>query len=286
MLTHFSSEFFRVDRGLPRSLGRGVFPFDNGGPQKRSRLTPSRSPSIRRLLWLSTAGNLALSPTDIRLAVLRPARYPRRRHRRGDAAGDLTWGEVGAVGARDNSRMGMRKVGKYEVGRTIGEGTFAKVKFAHDTETGESVAMKVLAKSTILKHKMVDQVGRRTLTSNPTDVNCVYARLPVPRFRGQFRGRTQNPVIGPLVLVVTSISCLTLHASDPHQFPGPPGGLLRHIGRANISLFSPHSCTEYRIIWISINRRRHAVTSHGSWGFSSFENCECQALTWNWLPRA
>lgn len=44
------------------------------------------------------------------------------------------------------------------MGRTIGEGTFAKVKFAQNTETGESVAMKVLAKSTILKHKMVDQV--------------------------------------------------------------------------------------------------------------------------------
>lgn len=53
-----------------------------------------------------------------------------------------------------------RKVGKYEVGRTIGEGTFAKVKFAQNTETGESVAMKVLAKSTILKHKMVNQIKR------------------------------------------------------------------------------------------------------------------------------
>lgn len=51
-----------------------------------------------------------------------------------------------------------RKVGKYEVGRTIGEGTFAKVKFAHNTETGESVAMKVMAKSTILEHRMTDQV--------------------------------------------------------------------------------------------------------------------------------
>ncbi|GFZ20867.1 protein kinase superfamily protein [Actinidia rufa] len=53
-----------------------------------------------------------------------------------------------------------RKVGKYEVGRTIGEGTFAKVKFAQNSETGESVAMKVMAKSTILKHKMVDQIKR------------------------------------------------------------------------------------------------------------------------------
>jgi len=52
----------------------------------------------------------------------------------------------------------VRKVGKYEIGRTIGEGNFAKVKFAQNTETGESVAMKVLDRSTIIKHKMVDQV--------------------------------------------------------------------------------------------------------------------------------
>ncbi|KAG5048641.1 hypothetical protein JHK85_009744 [Glycine max] len=54
--------------------------------------------------------------------------------------------------------MVVRKVGKYEIGRTIGEGTFAKVKFAQNTETGESVAMKVLDRSTIIKHKMADQV--------------------------------------------------------------------------------------------------------------------------------
>ncbi|OMP12193.1 hypothetical protein CCACVL1_00079 [Corchorus capsularis] len=56
--------------------------------------------------------------------------------------------------------MVVRKVGKYEIGRTIGEGTFAKVKFAQNTETGESVAMKVLDRSTIIKHKMVDQIKR------------------------------------------------------------------------------------------------------------------------------
>ena len=52
----------------------------------------------------------------------------------------------------------VRKIGIYEVGRTIGEGTFAKVKFAQNTETGESVAMKILDRSTIIKLKMVDQV--------------------------------------------------------------------------------------------------------------------------------
>lgn len=54
----------------------------------------------------------------------------------------------------------LRKVGKYEIGRTIGEGTFAKVKFAQNTETGESVAMKILDRSTIIKHKMADQIKR------------------------------------------------------------------------------------------------------------------------------
>ncbi|XP_043698895.1 CBL-interacting serine/threonine-protein kinase 24-like [Telopea speciosissima] len=54
----------------------------------------------------------------------------------------------------------MRRVGNYELGRTIGEGTFAKVKFARNTETGKSVAVKILAKSTILKHRMVDQIKK------------------------------------------------------------------------------------------------------------------------------
>ncbi|KAL4654090.1 hypothetical protein ACB092_01G353200 [Castanea dentata] len=59
-----------------------------------------------------------------------------------------------------------RKVGKYEVGETIGEGTFAKVKKATNTETGERVAVKILAKSTILEHNMVDQIKREISIMN------------------------------------------------------------------------------------------------------------------------
>lgn len=59
----------------------------------------------------------------------------------------------------------MRKVGKYEVGRTIGEGTFAKVKFAINTETSEFLAMKVLDKDTVLRNKMVEQVVILLLSS-------------------------------------------------------------------------------------------------------------------------
>jgi len=56
----------------------------------------------------------------------------------------------------------MRRVGKYAVGRTIGGGTFAKVKFAINTDTGGFVALKVLAKDTILRNKMVEQVYSAT----------------------------------------------------------------------------------------------------------------------------
>ncbi|KAG6487464.1 hypothetical protein ZIOFF_056050 [Zingiber officinale] len=51
-----------------------------------------------------------------------------------------------------------RHVGKYELRRTIGEGTFAKVRFAMNIETGEPVAIKILDKEKVLKHKLVEQL--------------------------------------------------------------------------------------------------------------------------------
>ena len=57
-----------------------------------------------------------------------------------------------------------RRIGKYEVGRTIGEGTFAKVKFARNSETGDPVALKILDKEKVLKHKMAEQIRREIAT--------------------------------------------------------------------------------------------------------------------------
>ncbi|KAL0370301.1 UNVERIFIED_CONTAM: CBL-interacting serine/threonine-protein kinase [Sesamum angustifolium] len=57
-----------------------------------------------------------------------------------------------------------RRIGKYEVGRTIGEGTFAKVKFARNSETGQPVAIKILDKDKVLKHKMAEQIKREIAT--------------------------------------------------------------------------------------------------------------------------
>lgn len=45
-------------------------------------------------------------------------------------------------------RKGMR-LGKYELGRTLGEGNFGKVKFAKDTVSGQSFAVKIIDKSRI-----------------------------------------------------------------------------------------------------------------------------------------
>lgn len=37
------------------------------------------------------------------------------------------------------SHLQVKRVGKYEIGKTLGEGTFGKVKYAVNTETGEKV---------------------------------------------------------------------------------------------------------------------------------------------------
>lgn len=56
------------------------------------------------------------------------------------------------------------RVGPYEVGKTIGEGSFAKVKHAHDSRTGAVRAIKVLDRSHVLRHKMVEQIKREIST--------------------------------------------------------------------------------------------------------------------------
>ncbi|MCO5591546.1 hypothetical protein L7F22_045532 [Adiantum nelumboides] len=56
------------------------------------------------------------------------------------------------------------RVGKYELGRVLGEGTFAKVKFGRNIETGQSVAVKILDKEKIFKDNLVDQIKREIST--------------------------------------------------------------------------------------------------------------------------
>ncbi|KAK4760668.1 hypothetical protein SAY87_005561 [Trapa incisa] len=50
--------------------------------------------------------------------------------------------------------------GKYELGRLLGHGTFAKVYHARNLQTGRSVAMKVVAKEKVIRVGMMDQIKR------------------------------------------------------------------------------------------------------------------------------
>lgn len=49
---------------------------------------------------------------------------------------------------------------RYELGRLLGQGTFAKVYFARDLRSGQSVAIKVIDKEKILKVGLIDQIKR------------------------------------------------------------------------------------------------------------------------------
>ncbi|XP_044471922.1 CBL-interacting serine/threonine-protein kinase 6-like [Mangifera indica] len=50
--------------------------------------------------------------------------------------------------------------GRYELGRLLGHGTFAKVYLARHLQTGKSVAMKVVGKEKVIKVGMMEQVKR------------------------------------------------------------------------------------------------------------------------------
>lgn len=109
------------------------------------QLSPRRntapSPSRRRQTSHQSA-------TGARAGVIQ---NPPPRGKKDQAADEQEGGMAGAAGRK-------KRVGRYEVGRTIGQGTFAKVKFAVDADTGAAVAMKVLDKETIFTHRMLHQV--------------------------------------------------------------------------------------------------------------------------------
>lgn len=57
----------------------------------------------------------------------------------------------------EKKQEGMR-LGRYELGRTLGEGNFGKVKFAQDLDSGLPFAVKILEKNRIIHLKITDQV--------------------------------------------------------------------------------------------------------------------------------
>nr|DAD32958.1 TPA_asm: hypothetical protein HUJ06_011809 [Nelumbo nucifera] len=64
---------------------------------------------------------------------------------------------------KEVEKRGMR-LGKYELGRTLGEGNFGKVKFARNIESGQGFAVKILEKNRIFELKISDQIKREIRT--------------------------------------------------------------------------------------------------------------------------
>lgn len=86
----------------------------------------------------------------------------------------------GSVGRRRT------RVGKYELGRTLGEGTFAKVKFATNIENGDCVAIKIIDRDRVLRHKMIEQAILLLLPIPPLSLSLslyfLLSQLLVHRF--------------------------------------------------------------------------------------------------------
>lgn len=63
-----------------------------------------------------------------------------------------------------SSQSSRTRVGSYELGRTLREGTFGKVKFARNVATGQSVAIKVVDREKVLKQHLIDKIKREIST--------------------------------------------------------------------------------------------------------------------------
>lgn len=59
---------------------------------------------------------------------------------------------------RGEEEIGRKRLGKYDVGRTLGEGNFGKVKYARNVESGQPFAIKILEKNRIIDLNITDQV--------------------------------------------------------------------------------------------------------------------------------
>lgn len=60
----------------------------------------------------------------------------------------------------------VESIGRYRVGRTIGAGTFAKVRLAVDADTGATVAVKVIDKRMVIRNNLMYQVMIMIMMNN------------------------------------------------------------------------------------------------------------------------
>lgn len=76
----------------------------------------------------------------------------------GRGSGSDTEQRGGGGGGGREEDIGRKRLGKYDVGRTLGEGNFGKVKYARNVESGQPFAIKILEKNRINDLNITDQV--------------------------------------------------------------------------------------------------------------------------------
>ena len=54
----------------------------------------------------------------------------------------------------------VKKIGKFELGKTLGKGAFSKVKYGVDCDTNEASAIKIIDKAQLAKEQMEEQLKR------------------------------------------------------------------------------------------------------------------------------
>lgn len=87
---------------------------------------------------------------------------------------------------------GMRVLGKYELGRTLGEGNFGKVKYALHVHSGHPYAIKVLDRRRVQSLKITDQVCIMQHT-HMSYCTCIYVYAYAQSdvyLHGRLRGRS------------------------------------------------------------------------------------------------
>ncbi|RCV15407.1 hypothetical protein SETIT_3G053800v2 [Setaria italica] len=76
----------------------------------------------------------------------------------------VSGGGDGGAGAVDERGRGGALLGEYELGRTVGEGNFGKVKLARHRGTGAHFAVKILDRARVLSQRIGDQIRREIAT--------------------------------------------------------------------------------------------------------------------------
>ncbi|KAB2078933.1 hypothetical protein ES319_A06G196400v1 [Gossypium barbadense] len=64
----------------------------------------------------------------------------------------------------NNNNERILRLGNYELGRTLGQGNFAKVKLAKHLHSSLPFAVKILDKSNLIQLKIADQIKREIST--------------------------------------------------------------------------------------------------------------------------